>query len=76
VRGKVLEIGKVKFNAEYLRSVPEKKALKDYSHLERSQVLNAWKQANGLSVRTKKKTEKKVEKTTEKNVEKTTKNND
>ena len=68
MKGKVIEIGKVKFNAEYLRSVSEKKALKDYSHLERSKVLNAWKQANGLTVRTKpKKTtpKKEVAKTTE-----------
>jgi hypothetical protein len=47
----VIEIGKLRFNADYLRSVPEKKALSDYSHLERSKVLNAWKQANGLTVR-------------------------
>jgi hypothetical protein len=59
VKGKVLEIGKVKFNAEYLRSVSEHKAIKDYSHLERSQVTNAWKQANGLTVRNNKKTKKK-----------------
>lgn len=61
MKGKVLEIGKVRFNAEYLRSVSEKKAIKDYAHLERSQVVNAWKQANGLTVRNKKKTKKKKE---------------
>jgi hypothetical protein len=55
VKGKVIEIGKVKFNAVYLRSVSEKKACKDYSHLERSKVVNAWKQANGLTVRNNKK---------------------
>lgn len=67
MKGKVIEIGKVKFNAEYLRSVSEKKAVKDYSHLERSKVVNAWKQANGLTVRNNKKTapKKEVDKTTE-----------
>ena len=56
-----LEIGKVKFNPLYLRSVSEKKAISDYKHLERSKVINAWKQANGLTVRKKKVTPKPVE---------------
>ena len=51
MKDKVIEIGKINFNADYLRSVSEKKAVKDYAHLERSKVINAWKQANGLSVR-------------------------
>jgi len=50
-----IQIGKVKFNAKYLRSVSEEKAIRDYSHLEKNTVINAWKQANGFSVRTKKK---------------------
>ena len=54
----ILEIGKVKFNADYLRSVSEEKAIKDYAHLEKSKVVNAWKQANGLSVRTNRKVKK------------------
>jgi len=49
-----IEIGKIKFNAEYLRIVSEEKAIKDYQHLEKSKVVNAWKQANGLSIRKKK----------------------
>lgn len=49
--GKVIEIGKIRFNANHLRSVSEKKAVADYSHLERSKVVNAWKQANGKTVR-------------------------
>jgi len=62
VKSNILEIGKIKFNAKYLRSVPEKKAISDYSHLERSKVVNAWKQANGFSVRNnKKKVQKKKE---------------
>jgi hypothetical protein len=62
LRLKVIEIGKIKFNAEYLRSVSEKKAVKDYNHLDRSKVVNAWKQANGLSVRNnRKKTKKKTD---------------
>lgn len=59
MKAKVIEIGKIRFNAVYLRSVTEKKAISDYCHLERSKVVNAWKQANGLSVR-KKKTTKKI----------------
>ena len=56
-----LELGGVKFNADYLRSVSEKKAVRDYAHIERSKVVNAWKQANGKTVRNFAKSEKKTE---------------
>ena len=45
-----LIVGDVKFNPLILRSVSEKKAVRDYKHLDRSLVINAWKQANGFSV--------------------------
>lgn len=60
---KHIEIGKNKFNAEYLRSVSEKKAILDYQHIDKSKVINAWKQANGLTVRNKKKSAPKKEAT-------------
>lgn len=47
----VIEIGGNKFNADYLKSIPEDTAVKAYKHIERSKVVNAWKQANGKSVR-------------------------
>ena len=50
-----LVIGKVTFNVKYLQIVSEDKAISDYQHLEKSKVVNAWKQANGLTVRTSKK---------------------
>ena len=50
-KSKYLEVGKTKFNREYLKSVTQRKAIKDYHPLDRDHVVNAWKQANGLSVR-------------------------
>lgn len=50
-KDKVLELGKKKFNAEYLRSVSEEVAVKTFCNDKRDQVVNAWKQANGKTVR-------------------------
>jgi hypothetical protein len=72
MKGSHIEIGKSRINAEYLRSVSEKKAILDFKHLETSKVVNAWKQANGLTVRNNKKSKKAIEK----KVEKSTKNKD
>lgn len=72
MKNKHIEIGKTRFNAEYLRSVSEKKAILDFAHLETSKVVNAWKQANGLSVRN----NRKPKKATKKVVDETTENKD
>lgn len=60
---KVIELGKEKYNGDYLRSVSEETAVKvlhTISKNPRTQVINAWKQANGKTVRNhKKKTEEK-----------------
>jgi len=65
-KSNALEIGKTKFNLAYLRSISEKKAILDYAHLDRAHVVNAWKQANGLTVRNnRKKTTTKKKKTEE-----------
>lgn len=53
-KDKVIELGKEKYNAEYLRSVSEEKAIKVLHFVAgkpKSQVINAWKQANGKTVR-------------------------
>lgn len=64
-KDKYLEIGKTKFNIKYLKSVTERKAIKDYHPLDRDHVVNAWKQANGLSVRNNRKRKAVVKKKTE-----------
>lgn len=57
---KSIELGKEKYNGDYLRSVSEETAVKVLHHIAKhpkSQVLNAWKQANGKTVRNHKKEE-------------------
>jgi len=49
-KAKVLELGGIRYNAEWLRSVPENVAIKSLPSIEHSKVRNAWKQANGFSV--------------------------
>lgn len=50
-RSKRIVLGKVNYNAEWLRSVTEQKALIILaSKFEVNQIKNAWKQANGFSV--------------------------
>lgn len=44
---KRVKLGKNDFNGDFLRSVTEKKALQVFAHLDKNQVINAWKQANG-----------------------------
>jgi len=53
-------IGKVPYIAAYFKRVSEKKAISDYAHLDRSKVINIWKQANGLKARSKKPSPRKV----------------
>lgn len=60
-----LEISDVNFNAVYLRTISERKAIKDYAHLSRSKVVNAWKQANGKTVRNYSKSTKTAKKKSE-----------
>lgn len=43
-----VKLGKTDFNGAWLRSVTEKQAVKTLPHLDKNQVINAWKQANGL----------------------------
>ena len=58
---KVIELGKEKYNADFLRSVTEEKAVRTLLGKNHSQVRNAWKQANGKTERnySKNKTEEK-----------------
>ena len=49
---KVIELGGVKYNADWLRSVSETRAIQTLqSRFSVSQIRNAWKQANGLTKR-------------------------
>lgn len=49
---KVIVLSDVKYNGDWLRSVPQNKAVKSLVHkFDRNQIVNAWKQANGKSVR-------------------------
>lgn len=57
-KDKVIELGKTKYNGDYLRSVSEETAVKVLHHISKfskTQVINAWKQANGKTVRNHKK---------------------
>jgi hypothetical protein len=56
----VIELGDVRYSGVFLRNVTEEEALKHYPHLDRNQVKNAWKQANGKTVRNYTKKTKKV----------------
>lgn len=50
----ILELGKEKYNADFLRTVSEEDAMRIFGGGKKSnknQIKNAWKQANGLSVR-------------------------
>ena len=62
---KFIWIGKTPYIAAYFKSVSEKKAISDYAHLDRSKVINIWKQANGLKAKSKKPVTKKVAKPVE-----------
>ncbi len=46
-----IKLGKEKYSVKWLRSVTEEKAVRSLPHLDRNQVVNAWKQANGLTKR-------------------------
>lgn len=49
---KVIKLGSNQYNAEWLRSVTEEQAVRRLrATKEPNQIKNAWKQANGLSVR-------------------------
>jgi len=45
----VIELGKSRFSGAYLRSVSEAMAIKSLHLYAKNQVINAWKQANGLT---------------------------
>lgn len=50
----VIELGKEKYNANFLRTVSEEDAMRILSggkKANKNQIKNAWKQANGKSVR-------------------------
>ena len=47
-----IKLGKEAYNVAFLRRVTEDQAIKMLPHLDRNQVINAWKQANGLTKRT------------------------
>lgn len=48
----VIELGGRRYNADWLRSVPEAQAvIMLKNHCDISQIRNAWKQANGKTVR-------------------------
>ena len=66
---KVIHLGEVRFNADWLVSVTEKQAVKTLTNHDKEQVINAWKIANGFSVPkfdSSKPTEKKVKKMSKK----------
>lgn len=46
-----VELGQIKYSVQFLKSVTEEKAIQSMPGRDRNQVINAWKQANGLSVR-------------------------
>ena len=48
---KTIKLGGETYNAQWLRTVSEHDALRRLHKHDQSQVRNAWKQANGLSVR-------------------------
>lgn len=51
-KSKTIILGENKYNADALRSVTEQQAVLALKHkCEPNQIRNAWKQANGLSVR-------------------------
>lgn len=55
---KAIELGKETYNADWLRGVSEEKAVKVLhfaAKKPKTQVINAWKQANGKTVRNHKK---------------------
>tara|TARA_R110001632_G_scaffold4295_7_gene18240 strand:+ start:5182 stop:5394 length:213 start_codon:yes stop_codon:yes gene_type:complete len=61
-----ISLGKKVYNREYLRSVSEEKAVKTFCNDKRDQVVNAWKQANGKTVRNHSKSSDKNKKSDEK----------
>lgn len=61
-KSKVIELAGQKYDADWLRSVPLNKAINVLKNChDKNQVTNAWKQANGLSVRNYNKAGEKVE---------------
>jgi hypothetical protein len=50
-KAKIIELAEERYNADWLRSVSEEQAVRALPMKKGSQVRNAWKQANGLSVR-------------------------
>lgn len=48
--GSYIILGTEKYNVAYLKSVTEERAIRTFKHLDRNQVINAWKQANGKTV--------------------------
>lgn len=52
---KVIELGTSRYNGDWLRKVTEEEAVERLKDHKESQVRNAWKQANGLTIRNHKK---------------------
>ena len=46
-----ITLGKVRFSIAYLKSVVERVAISEMRQYPRDTVVNAWKSANGLSVK-------------------------
>lgn len=69
-KSKTIELGGNKYNAAALRSVTEQQAVVALRHkYDPSQIRNAWKQANGLTVRNYAKAEEKPSKSESKSEE-------
>jgi len=47
---KVIHLGEDRFNADWLKSVTERDAVRTLSNHSKNQVINAWKIANGYSI--------------------------
>lgn len=46
-----IKLGVESYSVAWLKSVTEEQAIKRLPHLAKDQVINAWKQANGLTKR-------------------------
>jgi len=63
----VVILGEERYSGKFLRSVTEAQAIRIFAKNDRNQVVNAWKQANGLSVPNYTKKRKKAEEPKEEN---------
>lgn len=57
---KVIELGKERYNADWLITITEEMAVRLIGGKNTNQVRNAWKQANGKSIRNYSKKSKKT----------------